>query len=255
MPKLLDQIIQVLVWGVILSVLLTPLLVAALFSFSQPPNATFEQVQNQLLNGVSADGFNDPFNNSGNPRNPVARALLEAAADRSEAKGAFSGLEVVVLRKPVSAVWWTSLVGSSVAVDLRLSGHQPRAIVVVADQALTLRLDAAPETTRAILALEGPQAIQLSGRRVAGLISGYRIQAFGARDVASVADSGLKDGPGPSLCKAIALWRDYYDLRADDVSLRLVTASSSLAWAAGQFSSDGETTAELAGSSLSAACG
>jgi hypothetical protein len=245
MPKLLDQVIRVTVWSFVLLNLLLPMVFFARVQGWIPGlagaqvNDTFARVMENLGSAGSGSAAPDAFNTIAADMRPKAQSLLAAAADRDEARGAFSGIDVIVLHQPLNSLW-SRITGGPSVLSLRIPGARRNAVLIIADQQLDLNLDAAPESRRALLSLEGPQAISLSGRKPHGILGGFRIQAFGARGVttaASLAANGTLDG---DLCAAIDRWREFYETSAASVSVRRITGASRLSFEPDDIQTDGD---------------
>ena len=146
--------------------------------------------------------------------------LTGLSAYRGEAKGAAKALQVLLVQhdRPVPA--GVRLPAFS-PLRLDLSGAKETATVIIADRPLRLEFDANAPMRRAMLGVEGVAPFDLANAPQ-GVLSGFRIAAFGASLVARP-EQLVEARDARVFCGAIKNWRTYYGLPQGAVRVAVAT--------------------------------
>jgi hypothetical protein len=146
------------------------------------------------------------------------------AAYRGEAKNAARTLQVllVTFEGPQAAAASASAL---LPIKLDMSGARETAVVIVADRPLLIEFDGKAPTRRAMLGVEGIAPFDLRNAPK-GVLSGFKIAAFGAHRVARPDQvSSAKDAR--IFCGAIKNWRTFYGLALGAVRMDAATDATS----------------------------
>jgi hypothetical protein len=172
------------------------------------------------------------------------RRLVAGLADIRQGKRA---LEIVILRFDRATGR-----GAPRPMHLDVSEATWRAAVVVADVPIDWTIATRGPGQKGFVGFEGTAPFEVSGA-FEGLLSGFRIAAFGAEDVMRPAD--YADTPGADrrrICKAVGLWVARVGVPLGDVDLTVFDDAARLTVADRRVTSDG-----LPGGTISASayCG
>lgn len=142
--------------------------------------------------------------------------LSSFAAYRGEAKGAARTLQVLLVTfgsaqpaaKPASAL---------TPVKLDTSEARETALLIIADRPLLIDFDGKAPARRAMLGVEGVAPFDLRNAPK-GVLSGFKIAAFGAHSVARP-DQATSARDARILCGALKNWRTFYGVHSDAVRM------------------------------------
>ncbi|TGD96058.1 hypothetical protein [Methylobacterium nonmethylotrophicum] len=137
---------------------------------------------------------------------------------------------------------------------LDLSGAPDRAVVVLAEQPVTLTLATTPPDRVAALGVESSAAFSVAEGRP-GLLAGFRALPFGASEVAPVLDP-LRVGPGTlrDACAALRLWATQFGLPLRQARYTLIENPTRIALAGEALQSDGAPRGRVSGRRLARLC-
>ena len=146
------------------------------------------------------------------------------AAYRGEAKGAARTLQVllVTFESPQAAATSASVL---TPIKLDMTDARETAVVVVADRPLLIEFGGKAPARRAVLGVEGIAPFDLKNAPK-GVLSGFKIAAFGAHGVARP-DQVTSAKDARIFCGAIKNWRTFYGLSPGAVRMDAVAGATS----------------------------
>jgi hypothetical protein len=155
-----------------------------------------------------------------------ANRLRELTAYDGEAKAVARTLEVIVVRladgasrpdqdaEPRRTGYRT--------IKLDLTGADRTAALIIADAPVLWAVEANPRAPRARLALEGTAPFDIANP-VAGLLAGFRIESFGARNPTRPRDALEQGSDGTRrYCEALTLWAQHFGLSLADTAATFI---------------------------------
>jgi hypothetical protein len=164
--------------------------------------------------------------------------LMRFTAYRGEAKGAAQALQIVLVRHTRSQTQ-----AAFNPLKLNLAGAKDTATVLITDRPVLIELDHGAPARRAMLGVEGVAPFDLKAAPP-GILSGFRIGAFGANRVAR--PEQLVDGhDAPVFCGAIKNWRTFYGLGQGSVQVTVATNPTAVTVTDQGVSSDGEAPVDV----------
>ncbi|GJD48462.1 hypothetical protein OPKNFCMD_1181 [Methylobacterium crusticola] len=139
-------------------------------------------------------------------------------------------------------------------VNLDLARAPERAVVVLAEQPVAWSVTTAPPDRAGAFGVESTAPFALRDGRP-GLLAGFRVQAFGAPQVAPVLDPH-RFGPGTlrAFCAALRLWAVQFGLPLERARYTLLENPTRVALDGGRIRSDGIARGRVSGPRLARLC-
>jgi hypothetical protein len=265
-PAFLDSVIRFLVWSSVIGMLAVPALL--ILHFNSQIIVTFPAFRD-------SDGFGAVVNRllapstpgsgiatgDGSGRAQIAR-LKSFLARPEMASGAAHRLNFVALAfddKPEPTPASTTQTRHAVDRDgyRRMSldlGQLPKeAVVVIADQPIRWTVTGT-DSAWGRIGFEGLAPFDIANGR-AGMVAGFRIAAFGARDTARATDPFHADPQRRrNLCSALRLWAEHFGLGAGQITFALVTDATAIGSSNGAITSDGRLGVTWTGPTIQSMC-
>lgn len=226
-----ERLLKLAIALVLLSIVLAPVLVGALHFASPLITDSFARLflAEQYRNG--GDG-----GIAGGPDFAAVDALedklTKLTAFRGEAKGAASSLQIVAVRFEGA-----NEADGFAPLNLDLSAARDTATIIIANRPARIKLTGEIPARRAILGLEGLAPFDIENAPK-GLLSGFRVAAFGAGRVA-LPDQIIDGADATAFCDGVKRWRTYYDVPQAAVRLEVVRNPKSVIVSDFRASSDG----------------
>jgi hypothetical protein len=133
-------------------------------------------------------------------------------------------------------------------------GQLPReALVVIADQPIRWTVTAA-NSAWGLIGFEGLAPFDIVNGR-AGMLAGYRIAAFGARETASASDPFHADQRRRrNLCASVRAWTEHFGAAVNQTAFALVSNPTTIGSSAGGITSDGPARVSWTGPTVESLC-
>lgn len=234
-----ERLLKLAIAFALLIILLGPILAISLH-FAGPRLTDF--VSRHILHALYKSGDSNGITSG--PEFYALEGLEEKltglSAFRGEAKGAAKSLQILLVRydRPVQAEGKT---GALTPLTLDLAGAKETATILIIDRPLLIAFDGKPPVRRAMLGVEGVAPFDLKGAPQ-GVLSGFRIAAFGASRVARP-DQFVDRSDAHIFCSAIKNWRSFYGLPQGAVRIAVAANPSSVTVDDARVSHDGDAQA------------
>lgn len=136
---------------------------------------------------------------------------------------------------------------------LDLAGLPRQAVVIIADEPIRWTVTGA-NSTWGLIGFEGLAPFDIANGRP-GMLAGYRIAAFGARDTASAssplqADQRLRY----SLCRSLQAWITHFGTAFSQTSFALITDPAKIGSSNGSVTTDGQAGVSWTGAAIESYC-
>jgi hypothetical protein len=136
---------------------------------------------------------------------------------------------------------------------LDLAGLQRQALVIIADEPIRWTVTGA-NSAWGLIGFEGLAPFDIANGRP-GMLAGYRIAAFGARDTAS-AGSPLQDDQRRryNLCRSLQAWTAHFGTSVSHTAFALVTDPTNIGSSNGAITTDGQAGVSWTGPAIESYC-
>lgn len=136
---------------------------------------------------------------------------------------------------------------------LDLAGLPREALVVIADEPIRWTITGA-NSAWGLIGFEGLAPFDISNGR-SGMLAGYRIAAFGARETARADDPFHADQRRRrSLCTSLNAWSEHFGVSLMQTAFALVTDPTKIGSSNGSITSDGQARVSWTGPTIESLC-
>ena len=258
-PAPLDSIIRFLLWSAVIGAIAVPVLLITYFNSSLIAAMPIfrDDGRGRVTIVVSQPG--GIVTGRGDRAEQVAR-LRSFTARPEMAAGAATRVNFVIVaftEKPEP----NAKSGSRHVIDrdgyrrmtLDLAGLPRQALVVIADEPIRWTVTGA-NSTWGLIGFEGLAPFDIANGRP-GMLAGYRIAAFGARDTASAssplqADQRLRY----NLCRSLLAWTAHFGTTFSQTAFALITDPSKIGSSNGSVTTDGQAGVSWTGAAIKSYC-
>lgn len=213
-PSSAERILKLSIALVVLVFLLAPMMILLLRV--GVPSAS-NDIYTRIFGKPGDPGDIATGSGSGNV-DKLEAGLLDLTAYTGEAKGSASALHIVALRFKEAN---SSDQRGFYSVDLDLVAAEGTAVVAFAYQPIRWRVMTIEGAHRARFGVESVVPFQVVDAKP-GLLSGYRVAAFGAGPVAHPLQY-IEGHEAERFCMSIKRWREFYGLKPSQVRLSAVS--------------------------------
>lgn len=264
-PTLLDSLIRLLMWSAIIGTIAVPVLlilslngqiVMSLPPFSSGGDNGFRATYDRLMSPSQSAGI---VTGRGDRAEQVAR-LRSFTARPEMAAGAATRVNFVIVaftEKPEP----NAKSGSRHIIDrdgyrrmtLDLAGLPRQALVMIADEPIRWTVTGA-NSAWGLIGFEGLAPFDIVNGRP-GMLAGYRIAAFGARDTASASSPHQADQRRRyNLCRSLQAWTAHFGTTVSQTAFALVTDPTNIGSSNGAITTDGQAGVSWTGPAVESFC-